>query len=240
MKTFIKTIALFLSFLVFTSCAIDTINRVKGNRNVKQENREITNNFSKIKVSNGLDVFIYQGENPKLTVEADENLQDIIKTEIKNGVLKVFTEKNIWKEKAKKVHITVNKLDAVVASSGSDVSMEDFFTSKNFDVKSSSGADITVRIKSKNFTGSSSSGADLVCIGKSENAILSSSSGSDLDAFKLQVKNVTAKASSGSNIDTYATESITANASSGGDIDFKGNPKKVIKKSSSGGSVSKK
>lgn len=240
MKTVTKTIILLLTLFVFSSCAIDTINKIKGNQNVQQKQRKFTEDFTKIKASNGLDVFIFQGKNKKISIEADENLHDIIKTEVENNVLKIYTEKNIWRAKAKKVYVTLPSLNSITASSGSDVVLEDFFTSQNFTANTSSGADLIVRIKAENITASSSSGSDLKLIGKAENATLSSSSGSNLNAYELTAKNVTAKASSGSNIDANAIKSITAKASSGGDIDFKGNPEKVVKKASSGGSVSKK
>lgn len=240
MKNFVKT-ALILGLIVtFTSCAFDNVNKIQGNQNVIEKSRKITGNFTKIKASNGLDVFISEDKNAKIIVEADENLHEVIKTEIENETLKIYTEKGIWRAKSKKIYVSLPVLEAVSASSGSDVITEDFFTSENFDAKVSSGADLLVRIKAKSISASSSSGADLELIGKAENAELSSSSGSDLDAFELIAKNVIAKASSGSNLDAYATKSITAKSSSGSDIDFKGNPEIVDKKSSSGGSVSKK
>ena len=64
--------------------------------------------------------------------------------------------------------------------------------------------------------------------------------GASIDAYQLQSKNVSAKVTSGADINVYASESIVAKATSGGDIDFMGNPKKVDKKTSSGGSVSAK
>lgn len=240
MKNLFK-INVLIILLSITSCQINFgQNKVKGNRNVIEKNRNIASNFSKIKVSNGLDVFISEGNTTKIVVEADENLHEIIKTEIEDGTLKIYSEKNIWRAKARKVYVTTSTLNTVSASSGSDVIVEDFFTSENFKASVSSGADLTVRINAKTISGSSSSGADLKLIGKAENAKLSSSSGSDLDASDLVAKNVTANASSGSDIEANATESVTANASSGGDIDFEGNPKEINKKASSGGSVDKK
>lgn len=240
MKTIIK-LTLFFSVVAFSSCAIDTSNKIKGSGNVIEKVRYNTNNFSKIKASNGLDVFIAEGNSTKIIVEADENLHDIIKTEIENGTLKIYSEKNIWRAKARKIYVTTPSLSAISASSGSDVITEDFFTSKHFEARTSSGADLTVRIKAKTLIGSSSSGSDLTLIGTAESAELSSSSGSDLDASDLIAKNVIANASSGSDLDANATEKITAKASSGGDIDFEGNPETIVtKKSSSGGSISKK
>ena len=45
---------------------------------------------------------------------------------------------------------------------------------------------------------------------------------------------------SGADINVYASESLNAKATSGGDVDFRGNPKNVDKKESSGGDISAK
>lgn len=239
MKSLVKLSLALVTILFITSCKID-VNRIKGNKNVVEKNRNITSTFSKVKVSNGIKVVIGQGNDVEVLVEADENLHDIIKTEVENDVLKIYAEKNIWNAKARKVYVTTPSLEGITASSGSNVSTEDVFKAKNFTAKSSSGSNLKVQIKANSLTGSSSSGSSLKLTGSCNEAELSSSSGSSLDAEELISQIVYAKASSGSNIDTHATESIIAKASSGGDIDFWGDPKNVEKKASSGGSVSKK
>lgn len=240
MKTLLKISLLIISLSV-TSCQVNFgQNKISGNRNVIEKTRTLSEPFTKIKASNGLDVFISEGKSNKIIVEADENLHDIIKTEVEDGTLRIYADKNIWRAKARKIYVTTSQLNAVSASSGSDVITEDEFTSKDFVAKVSSGADLTVRINALNVTGSSSSGSDLVLIGKAKNADLSSSSGSDIDAEKLITQHATASASSGSDINLYASKSLTAKVSSGADIDFEGNPETVNKKASSGGSVSKK
>lgn len=240
MKELMKITITFISIFLLSSCSTKMLNRIKGNRNVIEKTRKITQPFSAIKVSNGLEVFISEDTSSKIIVEADENLHNIIKTEVENNILKIYTKKVIWKSKAKKIYVSASSLQSITASSGSNVTTEDFFTAKNFEATASSGADLIVRIKTPSVTGRSSSGGNLTLIGTAENAILSASSGSDLEAFGLEVKNVAAKASSGGNVEATATQNIEAKASSGGDVEFKGNPKKIIKKSSSGGRVYKR
>ena len=239
MKTTItKIIALVFLSTLTTSCIVDGFNKINGNRKVVTENRKLNDDFTKIKTGNGIDVFITQASKVALTVEADENLQDIIKTEVTNGVLKVYADKNIWRAKAKKVYITVNSLEGITASSGSDVVTENTIVSDVFEAKTSSGADLKLRIKTNELTSSSSSGSDLRILGTANKYNASASSGSSTRAYDLDSKNAIVSASSGADIDVQATKSIDAKASSGGDIDYKGSPEMVNKKSSSGGSIS--
>jgi hypothetical protein len=235
-----KILTLLFVATLFSSCAVDMFNRVNGNRNVVTEDRSTKEDFTKIKVSTGLDLYISQGSKNQITVEADENLQDIIRTEVKDGVLKIYSEKNIWRAKARKVYVTVKTLEALTATSGSDAYAKETLKVNDLKISATSGADIHISVSANTIETTATSGSNIEVSGASNNHISKATSGASIDAYQLRSKNVTVKVTSGANINVHASESIDAKATSGGDIDFKGSPKKVNKKTSSGGSVSAK
>ena len=241
MKTSTKKLfsILFLA-TILSSCNVNMFNRVNGNRNVITEDRNLKEDFTKIKVSTGLDLYISQGSKSQITVEADENLHDIIITEVHNGVLKIYSEENIWKAKARKIYVTIETLEGITATSGSDVYTKETIKVNDIKVSATSGADIRMSLDANSVSSSATSGSDIEISGVANNHSSSATSGASIDAYDLRSKNVNVKVSSGADINIYASESITAKASSGGDIDFKGNPKQVTKKSSSGGDISAK
>lgn len=238
MKTIKKGIVLLFISAVFTSCGVDIFNRIEGNRNVVTEQRKINEHFTRVKVSSGIDLYIKQGNKSRLTIEADENLHDIIITEVEGDMLKIYTDKSIWRAKARKVYLTVTSLEELKATSGSDVYSENILKVRDLEVSTSSGADMKIEVEADNITSSSSSGSDLRISGKTNTHNAKASSGSSIYAYKLESKDVTARVSSGADINIYASESINARASSGGDIRYKGNPEIVDKKRSSGGGIS--
>jgi hypothetical protein len=235
-----KILTLLFVATLFSSCAVDMFNRVNGNRNVVTEDRSTKEDFTKIKVSTGLDLYISQGSKNQITVEADENLQDIIRTEVKDGVLRIYSEKNIWRAKARKVYVTVETLEALTATSGSDAYAKETLKVNDLKISATSGADIHISVSANTIETTATSGSNIEVSGASNNHISKATSGASIDAYQLRSKNVTVKVTSGANINVHASESIDAKATSGGDIDFKGSPKKVNKKTSSGGSVSAK
>ena len=239
MKTTITklTVILFISAFI-SSCSVDMFNKVEGNRNVISKKRKVGTDFTKVKVSTGLDLYIKQGNKTSLTIDADENLHDIIMTEVEGSTLKIYTEKNIWRAKSRKVYLTVTAVEGIKATSGSDVFSEGVIKATNLDLSTSSGADMRIEIEAENVTTKSSSGSGLRVKGTADNHESSASSGSSISAYGLKAKDVTAKASSGADISVYASESINARASSGGDIRYKGSPETIEKKSSSGGGIS--
>ncbi|QTD39255.1 DUF2807 domain-containing protein [Polaribacter batillariae] len=216
------------------------LNKVNGNRNVVTEERKVNENFSGIKVSTGIDLYITQGNTNEVTIEADENLHDIIITEVNDGILKIYSEKNIWRAKAKKAHVTIKNLNLLKATSGSHVYGKGVIETQEMSIAATSGAGINLEIETQSVETAATSGAKINIAGTTTNHASSATSGSSIDAYDLKSANVIVKATSGAGINIFATDKIEAKATSGGDIDFKGNPQKVIKKSSSGGSISKK
>jgi hypothetical protein len=238
MKTIKTSIVLLFVATLFSSCGIDMFNRIEGDRNVVTQDREIDNDFTRVKVSSGIDLFIKQGDEVELTVEADENLHDYIMTEVDGNLLKIYVDGNIWRAKAKKVFLTVTDIEELRATSGSDVLSDGVLKVGDFEISTSSGADMRVEIDADHVTSSASSGSGLRLIGTANSHEASASSGSNLNAYDLESKEVEARASSGADVSVYASESINARASSGGDVRYKGSPKKVSRKTSSGGGVS--
>lgn len=240
MKTFTKQLAIILFIAtIFTSCGVDMFNRIEGNRNVLVEERKPQDTFSSVKVSAGIDLYVSEENTNSITIEADENLHENIITEVENGVLKVYPKKYIHRAKAKKVYVTAAVFNSISATSGSSVYSENTLNSKEISFSATSGADIKVRVNSESIETRTTSGSDIKISGITKNHASSATSGSSIDAFNLKSANVIANATSGANINVYASQKIEGNATSGADIDFKGNPKNVSRRTSSGGSVSK-
>lgn len=227
-----------LTLLSTTSCIVEGITGVKGNRNVISEDRNISSDFDKIKVQQGISLYLTQGNTTEINVEADENIIDLLITEVKNNQLKIYFDKNVYKAKARKVYLTTKNIAEISTSSGASVKTENTIQSETLILDSSSGSSIKATVETIEIESSTSSGADIDIYGETDKLTAKASSGSSIDADELTAMDVSAKVSSGANIDVNVKENLTAKASSGGDIDYKGSPKNIDKNTSSGGSVS--
>ncbi|SFS80188.1 head GIN domain-containing protein [Lutibacter maritimus] len=238
MKTLIKLTTFLLLLVTTTSCFMDGLTGIKGNGDVVSEDRTISSNFSEIKVQQGIQVYITQGNSTELKVEADENIIDILRTEVKNNKLNIYFDKNVYKAASRKVYLTTSDISKIETSSGASVKTENTIETTILELDSSSGSAIKMYVNADEISSSSSSGATINIYGKSKEFSAMASSGSSIDADKLETINATAKVSSGANIDLNVSGKLIAKASSGGDIDYEGNPTEVNKDTSSGGSVS--
>jgi len=234
MKTILKITALIILFVSTTSCMI---NGISGNGNVETQERNVSDNFTGIHVSQGIDVYLTSNNSTKLTVEADENIIDLLRTEVNDRTLKIYFEKNVWHAKSRKVYLSVPTLNSIATTSGANVKFENTLKTDKLSLRATSGADIYARVDVIDLSSATTSGADIKISGLAKNFEASATSGSDIKAYDLKADYVTVKVTSGADIRVYAVKEINAKATSGGDIKYNGNPKVVNKTKNSGGRI---
>lgn len=223
MTTLIKILvtAVISAFLTSCSFGIGPI----GNGNVITKERAISGNFNQIEVSRGLDVYLDQGNTENITVQADENLQDLIITKIEGNILKIYTAKNIYQSSAKQVHVTFKNISKISSSSGSDVYATNTISGEHLELNSSSGSAMEVDVKVTHLYCAASSGSNLKLTGTTNALVANASSGGDIHADHLSAVITKAKATSGADISVNVSEELTANTGSGGHITYSGKPK---------------
>ncbi|TAI49250.1 head GIN domain-containing protein [Flagellimonas allohymeniacidonis] len=209
----------------------------KGNGVVVEEPRNITEDFSTISAAEGLDVFVTQDKDFSISVEADENVIDLIATDISDGKLRIHTVENIGRA-TKKIYVTLPEIQGLKSSSGADLIVQNVIESDKLELDASSGSDLKVELVASEVSADASSGADIKLSGRAEVLYADASSGADIRARDLEVKRCNAEASSGSDISVHVTESLVADASSGADISYTGEAS-VQKRKSASGSVHK-
>lgn len=232
-----KIIIALVLVLFVSSCSNFMTNSINGDGNVVTETRN-TPDFKGIKAQSGLTVVLEQGDSKIVEVEADENLHNHIFTEVENGILKIYSDVNIFKCDAKKVYVQAPSFSSIHASSGASVEGTSIISSPDLDIDSSSGSLIDLEIDTKNLNCESSSGSTITLKGNASNLSADSSSGSSINLNDLQANNVIAESSSGSSIHIMAKDKLEARASSGSSITCENTPKELQKEESSGGSVS--
>lgn len=233
-----KFLVTLLIALLFSSCRFDgNWQGIDGNGNVKTEQRNIKDAFTKIVAKRGVEVILEQSNTTNVEVEADENLLNHILTSVENGTLIITTDENINNYDALTVKVKMPVLETVEASSGASVTNKNTLTGSKLAVTSSSGSEVEINAEYDNLTADASSGSNQTLTGKALTFTATSSSGSNVNAESLLANNITANASSGSSLEVKPLLSLTASASSGASIDYQGTPKSVQKDETSGGSI---
>ena len=232
-----KTILLAILSIFSISCQF---NGIEGSGNVTTENRAINSSFKIIEVEKALEVVVEQSDITSVTVIADDNLQKHIITKVTNGILHISSDFNNYNNlKSKKIIVKMPIIEGIQVSSAAYLQSRNTLKNNTISINSSSAAKVEVSIEADKAYCESSSGSQIIVKGKAISLETSSSSGSSIDAEKLVSNDIQAEASSGSTINIYPLWSLNAMASSGGNIIYHNIPKKVSKKTSSGGNIDK-
>ena len=233
-------------------------NKVENSTAYGQEIRKL-GSFSGIEVKTGIKVDFTQGTPQNVTVETDEGKLKYVKTEVVNGILKIFIdnqgEKNLNFKKLT-VNITAPKINSLSAGSGSSFTTLNTLNSGNFTADLGSGAHADVdliaenvkidaasgssgkfKIKADSLNTEATSGSSLKLSGSVAIAELEVSSAASVNAVDLNAGVVKALTSSSGNVKVYATDELTAVVNSGGSVTYKGVPKKLSKSDNSGGQI---
>lgn len=239
MKTLNSSLVLLLMIVVSSGCVVNMQDSVSGDGKVVTQTRDVSS-FSGIKVGSGIDVFLTQGDNQSVVVEADENLQEWIRTEVNGSVLHIFTDKTIRLAKTKKVNITCKTIDRIDISSAGDVTSLTPFKTENLDIEMSSAGDLKFEVEANAIDLSISSAGNVNLKGKCNSLRADLSSAGDLNAFELEAKTGDVSVSSAGKARVFITEEASFKSSSAGDIDYRGEPRIKEIHTSSAGSVNKK
>lgn len=232
---------LFLSIVLMislTSCYIDGwTTGISGNGDVVDETRDVSG-FTGVEVSTGIDVYLTQGDDFEVVVEADENLQEVILTELKGDRLVVRTDHvNIRSARSKKVHVTLPELTELKISSAGDCVGQTPFRCGDLRLSISSAGDLTLEVDADRIDLDISSSGDARLAGSAAELNASLSSAGDLNAFDLVAGKVDVNVSSAGDARVHATEELRMTASSAGNIYYRGDAEVVHSSRSSAGSI---
>ncbi|MEN8227245.1 MAG: head GIN domain-containing protein [Bacteroidota bacterium] len=223
------------------SCMIDGWNHgVSGNGTVVEETRSVSG-FTGVHVSTGIDVYLSEGDDFEVIVEADENLMEVILTELKGDMLVVKTDRvNIRRARSKKVHVTLPELSELRISSAGDCEGQTPFTCKDLKLGISSAGDLSLEVEAERISLDISSSGDARIAGNTNILDVTLSSAGDLNAFDLVANKVDVNVSSAGDARVHATEEISMNVSSAGNIYYMGDARVLHSHSSSAGDIIRK
>ncbi|MDT8402396.1 MAG: head GIN domain-containing protein [Bacteroidales bacterium] len=214
--------------------------RVTGDGNVKKEERKATV-FTGVTTSSAIDVYLNQGSDHRIVVEADENLLEYIVTEIRDGILRIYPDDvSIRRAEVMRVYVTMKDIDYLSTSSAGDIIGETPIRTGSLKISASSSGDVKLEVYAKNLALRTSSAGDIILKGTADFVEASTSSAGDINAYDLEAREAELSSSSAGDIKITVSERLKARASSAGDIYYYGNPEFVDARSSSGGAVVRK
>lgn len=230
----LKSIALVFVFTL--SIAHTYAQRVKGNGKIVQKTRNI-GSFDGVGVSGSFDVILVSGNEGKLEISVEENLEPYLITEVKDGNLKIKWKKgtNIRTTKSTQVKVHFKEISSLAMSGSGDIISKDVIKGKSLDIAVAGSGDIKLDMQVQKAQSAISGSGDIELSGKATEFEAAVSGSGDIEAYDLKTEKADLKVAGSGSIGISVSNEIVARVSGSGDIKYKGQPRiEDIKVSGSG------
>jgi hypothetical protein len=190
---------------------------VKGSGNVANEKRNVAD-FKAIEVGGVFDVEVVSQKEFSVEVEADDNLLQFVKTEVRNGVLEISTEgKRISSKSRLRVRISAPDVERLEVSGASKLSL--------------------ANLKNESLTVNASGASKVSVNGETRNLRVELSGASKLDAESLSAINANVDGSGASSASVKVAGDLKADLSGASKVTYTGSPRNLEKSTSGASSV---
>ena len=185
--------------------------------------------FHGITVSNAIDVYLSAGDQQTVAVSAvDTKWRDRIRTEVKDGILNIWVEREGWlnwgmTNHKLKVYIAFTDLDKLSASGASNIYVDGVISGSSLDISLSGASDFKGAIFVGQLKLNQSGASDAHIAGTVTGvATVHSSGASDLKAYELVAENCNVHASGASDVYITVNKELNVHASGASSIYYKG------------------
>lgn len=227
MKTRITKLIMALAVILpvaFTSCTDDYINAIEGTGEVI-ESELVLDDFSGIISAIAAQIYLTQGDEQEVWIEAQENIIDNIELDVRNDVWVIEYKEFVRWAKPVKIYITVPDLKKVsITGSGSVTGLTEFTGLEHLDltISGSGHFDMETESESLDVLISGAGGFDLS--GQTEKfSILVSGSGS-INAEDLLTQEADVTISGSGNVYLDVRDYLNVLISGSGSVYYSGNP----------------
>jgi hypothetical protein len=207
--------------VAFNSCTY--LGGINGNGNVVSETRDVSS-FNKIRVGGAFEVFLTQGSTESLTIEADENLIPLIRTDISGGALIISSRENIGNFKKLQIFVQVKDLKKLDISGACHIKSEGTFNLSKLSLECSGASQLNLLLNGELIRCNLSGAAETSLSGTVSECELELSGAASLYAYDLIAEEIDLRMSGAANAKVHATQSLRVNASGAASAKYKGNP----------------
>ncbi len=210
--------------MVYSSCRYVNGQRIRGNGNVKTEERS-PGTFKSVSSHGSFNLYVSSG-NPSVKVEAEDNLLPYIETYVDGSELKIREKDNYWLRPSREVKIFVSLPDFESIrsfGSGDILSESKISNTSHLDLEVDGSGNIKMEVDAPQIEAATKGSGDISLKGSAqswEGEIMGSGS---IKAADLHSGSASIKIYGSGNADVYADSKLDVHVAGSGDVNYKGN-----------------
>jgi hypothetical protein len=199
----------------------------RGSGNVVTQTRNVSD-FSSLEVSYPAQVLVRQGTQESLKIEAEDNLMPNLKTEVRNGTLRIFYRredgKHVNPTKTPKITVTVKDLKDVEFNSAGELVVQKLKSDK-LDISLSGAGNVELEdIQTPALSVSLSGAGSATASGTADDLQLNISGFGDFKGGDLHSKSARVDISGAGSATVWADDELSAGISGAGSVNYYGSP----------------
>jgi hypothetical protein len=226
MRSLPVTISLIVIAALLSGCGVTIVN---GSGKSITQNRTVAN-FQYVSLEGLGDIMITQGTTESLTIEAEDNVMALIKTEVKNGTLSIRFDQKNWQDmirptKPIKFALGVKTLSGVELSGAGNIQAPTLKTSTLTVKISGAGAVKLDKLEASELSTSVSGLGNVELAGTVPKQTVDLSGAGQYLAGNLAGKTAKVTLSGGGNATVWATDSLDVTINGAGQVSYFASPK---------------
>jgi len=217
--------AFLIGAVLLCACSISVI---QGSGHILTENRTVSD-FHAVKLSAFGNLTITQGTKESLTVQADDNLMKLIRTEVVNGVLEISFDNNTWTTyyasgESIKFDLTVVNLDSISFTGAGKINMENLNVPDLSTSLTGAGSMALSHLATDKLTVQLSGAGSLTADGTVTSQEINLSGVGSYQAADLQSSNASVTLSGVGSATVWVTNTLDVTVSGAGSVGYYGEP----------------
>jgi hypothetical protein len=209
-----------------------------GSGKMVTETRKVTG-FNKIDISGGFDVVIKQDTAESVSITADDNLMEAIKSEVSDGKLQIKTKGSICNSGKLVLNISLRDLNRIETSGAVNVTSNGKITTKDLVIGTSGATKITLDLNANNLITNGTGSTELNLTGQASSHLVNFSGAGTLNALDFIVAKYNIESTGAVNCKINVLNELNVSSAGVSEVEYRGNPAK-IHEDKSGASTLKK
>jgi len=213
---------LLLGSLLTSSCGYRG-KRVRGNGNVRSEQRSLSG-FQAVQSNGDFDVYVSTGPE-SVKIEGEDNLLQYVETSVEGGMLKINTKAGYWlnTERGVKVYVSAPQYSRIESNGAGDIIGQTKITgSSKLELEVNGSADIKADVDAPEVSAHLRGSGDATLSGETKTFSGEILGSGNIKALDLKSEETNVKIVGSGDADVYSSVKLEVSVAGSGDVRYKG------------------
>jgi len=209
--------------LVGVGVAVFLNSGVVGSGNVVEESFELVD-FEAVEIMGGGNLYVTQGEEFSVEIEAEDNILENLVVEIDGDELEIGPKKGVYLRNTKPINVRVtmpNVNGLTVTGSGKIIGTEKL-VGENVKLVITGSGEIELEIDADELNSKIVGSGDITLVGRADNHVSFIAGSGDVKAFDLETETTEIRISGSGDAEVFASETLDVIINGSGDVSYRG------------------